>query len=1121
MWFQMDQDRHRELLRGANAQTLIVPVAVQEGGLDRATRSQMTAELTAAFGGAGAGARLDAYAVQRAFGDGLRTTQVGKLDSISNELGVTRRLIVQAGHDRQGNLKVNVTWATRPDRSAFWQLPKTTSFSFPMGASAPAEVFREKAIPAIAGFIGVTPVSITLRKPPTELPRLPADLARLEAMADASPFNEALAFQLLGALAPRQPVRTREQLHERALLKLRALDGSDWRVRFLLARAHLNLNNRPAAVALLADARQPAEKALLAAANGSLPALEREVGLVKEELFRLMLELDLQALRREYRVPIKEPVPAFIGKTVAQDGIWWPLFERRLADGDGWQVQMNLQLKVLLDRVLPVEGLNLEAQARGLQALGKDIDPDALGATVLEHVNRLRSADVKVRACAREGQSCVRTGYLDLMESSAVANFVKSITRAGVMQASYERAEEQARSLAKYLDGQPDFAVAVSRVILEGAQRMTPENRNRLMKVQIDSALVAAHWEQEQSLTSRQALVSMGVPSSASIPFLMEYADDLPPRDFWFSGFSGYPEAAMAARRGRAFHSVTNVAPVIEVLSLPTLAAGDKEVLTRDLADRFQGHPERQTLLALHRPAQTDAASAGPSSGAAAKLDPLEEEFKAALRDRAHDWNVYRNHGRRLIEERGAYKEALAVFMQFPGFTDGRGYNRVGLSNWAYDAGSMLFWRGAIEEARPLLKIAADLQTGSAASMGSASRLDLLNRRFGEAMAGSLARGSRYDDPYAYRDYLGWLFATGDSKTAWAGFEQLSGKLDNPQVWLAATAGLQKDGRTWPQVRDWLLAEARRSVVLGGEKPALATAVAMSVVDRRPADDLVQVMKQIEGEPTTAFEPPLVTKPHPVTGYAETIPPSGLTNRLDPSLKAGKVNSHLVMFADAWLSLQREQYAEATEKFYQMALYYPVEGISFQPNYSYALSYFARAAAKSGDSKGLSEFLEKRTVSYFERFDNHLARAVFAGVKGNHDSAITHLKTAFNYRPYTERRPIFTEYQWAETCEWLFEQTRDPRYRDLVLPWLKAHQKIQPTYAWAYAMEAKLAPLEADRLKALGAALYLDPLSQRAAVFPEATRAKAAKAFAANNPFKLNGAGSGKASDRAAKVRQS
>ena len=54
----------------------------------------------------------------------------------------------------------------------------------------------------------------------------------------------------------------------------------------------------------------------------------------------------------------------------------------------------------------------------------------------------------------------------------------------------------------------------------------------------------------------------------------------------------------------------------------------------------------------------------------------------------------------------------------------------------------------------------------------------------------------------------------------------------------------------------------------------------------------------------------------------------------------------------------------------------------------------------------------------------------------------------------------------------------------LALDWARKHQRMQPMYAWAYAMEAKLTKSAADRTRAVAIAQYLDPGSERLATIP-------------------------------------
>ena len=116
-----------------------------------------------------------------------------------------------------------------------------------------------------------------------------------------------------------------------------------------------------------------------------------------------------------------------------------------------------------------------------------------------------------------------------------------------------------------------------------------------------------------------------------------------------------------------------------------------------------------------------------------------------------------------------------------------------------------------------------------------------------------------------------------------------------------------------------------------------------------------------------------------------------------------------------------------------------------------------------------------------------------------------HLALALHRRPFTGRRPVFPEYQYAELCEWLFEATQNPRYRDAALSWARQNQASQPWFAWSYAMEAKLATTPQERERAIAMTHYLDRNSARLASLPKADVDAAVKAFAHRNPFKDRG----------------
>jgi hypothetical protein len=42
---------------------------------------------------------------------------------------------------------------------------------------------------------------------------------------------------------------------------------------------------------------------------------------------------------------------------------------------------------------------------------------------------------------------------------------------------------------------------------------------------------------------------------------------------------------------------------------------------------------------------------------------------------------------------------------------------------------------------------------------------------------------------------------------------------------------------------------------------------------------------------------------------------------------------------------------------------------------------------------------------------------------------------------------------YAQACEWLYQETGDARFVTELLEWVKKHEVIQPAHGWAYAME--------------------------------------------------------------------
>ena len=140
-----------------------------------------------------------------------------------------------------------------------------------------------------------------------------------------------------------------------------------------------------------------------------------------------------------------------------------------------------------------------------------------------------------------------------------------------------------------------------------------------------------------------------------------------------------------------------------------------------------------------------------------------------------------------------------------------------------------------------------------------------------------------------------------------------------------------------------------------------------------------------------------------------------------------------------------------------------------------------------------------------------LFQAILGGMTGKTNESMQHVRLALHRRPFTEKRPVATEYQFAEVCEWLFEATRQPVYRTTALDWAKKNQVTQPWFAWSYAVEARLATSAAERSRAMAMTYYLDRNSERLARLAKGEVQQAVREWAGRNPFLSEGRPKGRA----------
>jgi len=201
------------------------------------------------------------------------------------------------------------------------------------------------------------------------------------------------------------------------------------------------------------------------------------------------------------------------------------------------------------------------------------------------------------------------------------------------------------------------------------------------------------------------------------------------------------------------------------------------------------------------------------------------------------------------------------------------------------------------------------------------------------------------------------------------------------------------------------------------------------------------------------------------------------------------------MFADAYVAMRAGRYAEAVGKFDEFATHYPLDIASER----YVVPYFAYASAKAGDPLHFEDYLNSSRVG--GDFAAFLAGAFFEGLHGHKSEALEFLKAAFYNRPFENTDPIFSEFRYAEACEWLYNDTREDAYRQRALEWAQMQQRVRPDMSWTYALEARLLTPGPERTRALAMTLYLDPRAKVVESLSAGEKSDLTEWLERNNPF--------------------
>ncbi len=1045
-WLEAERAAYSGVVGRTRAHTLIAPFQVQGYAVDRVERALMTLDLSYEVGASGSVA--DPTLVARAVGESLRRIDPSAILGLARSIKAREVLIPFVGHDASHAMTITIQLLQLDSGGAVARTSQRDWRMIPFSDESPPFLTFHKMLHQVMADLALPAKRATsiphasARSSAKTFPHSPAEL-----FADPT-MSTSMALSVLGALASPTSEVARERLFERTLAVSLRLDPDLPDTAFRRAYALMCLSHRPAALAILGGAASPAAVALRSLLNGNLPRTRDALKGVTDPLERLLLEIGIEDLRQEYG----DPTPADGGSAAAffgpQSTYWIALANDRFRDADSWSVDDAQEIKTLLDRVFPVAGLEVDAVEAGEGLLRTT--PNASLDVVLDvasgrHVRKVATELAPAPCCNHGPPRASQWDLLWLLEGRADARILRKVRMVSGHQGNTKRALSILDDYEPFFSGHPGLA-AERGLAAYTLVRSEPDDlrTSRVVEIQRNGLLVAETSTGESRVAFRGLGALGDVNQKAAQLFWNIYGFDFPRRSFWpmlipLEEKVWDPQSYEASARESLLYSTMDLDPIADV---PQRTDAEKTTLAGDLTDRFVGAPGWSGILALLRPSSAPA------------LDPIEELRKEVSLE-PNAWLNYYNLGLALIQRDDDYAGAAKLFLRYPQFQMSNPPDPVALSDEAYQGGSYLYLHGHTELGEPLYRISADLHTGSEAGMTSASRLLLQNGDFEGFLAASAERASRYPNAYVYRDYLSMLHAMGRGNEVWPRFPQLSTAFELPLVWISAMVGHRIEGRSEVYVRDWLKRPEVRGARLHAQQFAPLFAVMWNVTDRMPSSD-----------------------------FGDFV--ASLMDGTAPG------DADLVRFASAYAELRRGHWDKAAAGF-PTGIRGPL----------YAEPYQAMAVAKMGDPNGIAKRYEPYDPAHLSAvaFDSWLARAVFAAARHDSATALESLRWAFIVRPNTDGRPIQTEYEYAEVCEWLYGETHDKRFIERLLQWTESYERVQPTQAWPYAMEYTYRPPGDARKRALGMTLYLDQKSPRIA---QASRAEVREARAwllNNNPF--------------------
>lgn len=1099
-WKTTEKSVYRKLLSHGKFDVLVVPIQVQEYALDQATRALMTAQIALAVTSIPNTRAPDPYLVARALGNGDRRLDAAEVYALANDLGVKKIIWGYAGHDRHYKMALTFQTQNKTGGENLDAATPMTTKSFEnivfSDERPPIEMFQ-KILPEILGGIGINGKYPDVSKKPgfgdvTEMPPVPLDMTR----KNHAPSSDALYFQLLAYLTPYDSEGAREEFAEKSYLAILGLpaDSPDYRV--LKARSLMLLGLRPAAMQLLTHPVSINEKEMAEMLNGNLPQVEVMAAKMNNDVGGLLAKMDAHFLGDMYSGANRNKTVDAVTSLKLPGGIWEFLFARSYSDMDMWAQYENISLKQLLDHDFPIHDYTAESLTRGVASAGNAEKIQTMGdLSVVNHIRKLLDNNAEKWCCMVLDNHPGQLDYLRLIEAIGEDNLFREANFLTSVQGSPDAALSFLGEIGYVYRDNPSYSWALASAQLSSAEKTDGAGRDGLQESSYENMFNTMYWEQGQSFNSNGSFMYLsstthhdyGDPDNF-------YASDYPFRPYYDQWEMGDWQVSQTQRQiSNAEAALRNSIYTLGPLNYLTwfYAEIDKQpdkenALLESVKDRFSGNPKMYQVLIKNGKRNGDTLA-------------VEKYYRESIKAQPLNWDTYFGLGEYFIEQ-GKLSPAAELFMSYPGFKPDSKENSVGVSNSAEKAGSRFFWLGEFALAKPLFNVSTRVETGANSDYFSRACINLIDGNYLRAMANIRERAIRYDNTYAYRDYLGLLHAMGASMEAWDGFNALADQAKDPHIWESALVGHRKAGSSEKEIAEWASQKSANNIGRTNNYAAKYLLMA-GVTDRTPSVELISTLADI-AQPVWKIDYNGFTIQSSDDGSVQAIQgPHISDNSILPiavfqNATKTRVKSSLVYFAEAYRSVQTGDFAAARDSLQEASTLYDFS----KDDMGYMLPYYAYAAARSGDVSTVEKYINDFSTEK-QGFDYLLAKAAIYGIAGKTDESVQFLQNALYRRISTENRPMQTEYQYADICRLLYEATGKAAFKKIALDWAKKNQVFQPWFAWSYAMEANLSDSKEERGRSVAMAYYLDPKSEMLEKVSKQERDGAVMAFSGRNPF--------------------